>query len=132
MNNIILLKKSHRGKIRGIFNLKFLNLYWGIISLNSGFITKKQLDTSIFIINKFVKKIGTYNICIKCIKSLTKKSLKTRMGSGKGSIELYVGIVKKNKLLFEISKIMFKTIYLITKMLSYKLPFKLQFIKKIY
>ncbi|CRG98232.1 apicoplast ribosomal protein L16, putative (apicoplast) [Plasmodium gallinaceum] len=128
--NILFNNKIQKGKIKGIFNLKFLNLYWGIISLNSGFITKNQLDTSKFIINKFIKKIGKYNICIKCNKSLTKKSLKTRMGAGKGSIELYVGIVKKYKLLFEISKISLKEIFMITKILSYKLPFKLQFIKK--
>nr|YP_008757392.1 large subunit ribosomal protein 16 [Leucocytozoon caulleryi]BAN94672.1 large subunit ribosomal protein 16 [Leucocytozoon caulleryi] len=123
------IKKTQRQKVRGIYNLKFLNLYWGIISLSSGYITKVQLDTSIFIINKFMKKIGNYNILIKCIKSVTKKSLKTRMGAGKGSILTYVCKIKKKKLLFEISKISFKNINLLTLKLSYKLPFKLQIIK---
>ncbi|KYO03642.1 apicoplast ribosomal protein L16, putative (apicoplast) [Plasmodium reichenowi] len=129
MTNII-IKKNQKGKIKGKFNLKFLSLYWGIISLDSGFLTKNQLETSKFIINKYLKKIGVYKICIRCIKSLTKKSLKTRMGSGKGSIELYVSPIKKNKLLFEISKISNYIIYTITKVLSYKLPFKLQYIRK--
>nr|QUL61504.1 ribosomal protein L16 [Haemoproteus columbae] len=128
--NLYLRKKTQKGKIKGNFNLKNLNLYWGIISLNSGFITNKQLETSKFIINKFMKKLGKYNILIKCTKSLTKKSFKTRMGSGKGLIELYVGIIKKKKLLFEISKISMNLIYKLTKILSYKLPFKLQFINK--
>ncbi|GAW84748.1 large subunit ribosomal protein 16 (apicoplast) [Plasmodium gonderi] len=130
MNNNI-LNKTQKGKIRGNFRLKFLKLYWGIISLNSGFITYNQLETSKFIINKHIKKIGVYNICIKCTKSLTKKSLKTRMGAGKGPIELYVSVIKKNKLLFEVSNVSIKIIYFITKMLSYKLFFKLQFIRKI-
>ncbi|VVF13538.1 apicoplast ribosomal protein L16 (apicoplast) [Hepatocystis sp. ex Piliocolobus tephrosceles] len=128
INNI---KKTQKGKIRGVFNLKFLKLYWGIISLNSGFITQKQLETSKFIINKYIKKIGIYYICIKCNKSLTKKSLKTRMGSGKGSIELYVSVIKRNKLLFEISNVSEEIISCIIKRLSYKLNFKLQYIRKI-
>ncbi|SCQ17333.1 apicoplast ribosomal protein L16, putative (apicoplast) [Plasmodium ovale] len=128
MNNI---KKIQKGKIKGIFNLRFLRLYWGIISLNSGFLTYNQLETSKFIINKYIKKIGIYYICIKCFKSLTRKSLKTRMGAGKGSIDIYVSIIKKRKLLFEISKVSIEIISLVTKILSYKLKFKLQYIKKI-
>nr|BBB58222.1 large subunit ribosomal protein 16 [Plasmodium inui] len=130
MNNII-VRKIQKGRIKGKFNLKFLKLYWGIISLNSGFITKNQLETSRFIINKYIKKIGIYNICINCTKFLTKKSLKTRMGSGKGSIELCVSVIKRNKILFEISNVSIKVIYFLTKMLSYKLCFKLQFVRKI-
>ncbi|SBT86787.1 apicoplast ribosomal protein L16, putative (apicoplast) [Plasmodium malariae] len=95
MINIKNIKKTQKGKIKGNFNLKFLKLYWGIVSLNSGFFTNNQLETSKFIINKYVKKIGKYNICIKCTKSLTKKSLKTRMGVGKGSVDLYVSSIKK-------------------------------------
>ncbi|AFJ53940.1 unnamed protein product [Plasmodium vivax] len=129
MNNIG--RKNQKGKIKGKFNLKFLKLYWGIISLNSGFITKNQLEASRFIMNKYIKKIGIYNICINCTKSLTKKSLKTRMGAGKGPIELYVSVIKKNKILFEVSNISIKIIYFLTKMLSYKLCFKLQFIRRI-
>ncbi|CAA9991336.1 apicoplast ribosomal protein L16, putative [Plasmodium knowlesi strain H] len=129
MNNII--KKSQKGRIKGKFNLKFLKLYWGIISLNSGFITKNQLEASRFIMNKYIKKIGIYNICINCTKFLTKKSLKTRMGAGKGPVELCVSVIKKNKVLFEISDVSVKIIYFLTKMLSYKLCFKLQFIRKI-
>nr|BAL70627.1 large subunit ribosomal protein 16 [Plasmodium coatneyi] len=128
MNFII--KKTQKGRIKGKFNLKFLKLYWGIISLNSGFITKNQLEASRFIINKYIKKIGIYNICINCTKFLTKKSLKTRMGAGKGPIELCVSVIKKNKVLFEISKVSIKIIYFLTKMLSYKLSFKLQIYKK--
>nr|AQX44051.1 large subunit ribosomal protein 16 [Plasmodium ovale wallikeri] len=127
MNNI---RKVQKGKIKGIFNLKFLRLYWGIISLNSGFLTYNQLETSKFIINKYIKKIGIYYVCIKCFKSLTKKSLKTRMGAGKGPIDIYVSIIKKKKLLFEISKVSIEIIFLITKILSYKLNFKLQYIRK--
>ncbi|VEV59450.1 apicoplast ribosomal protein L16 (apicoplast) [Plasmodium vinckei vinckei] len=128
INNI---KKTQRGKIKGKFNLKFLKLYWGIISLTSGFLTNKQFDTSKFIINKYIKKIGYYNIYIQCIKSMTKKSFKTRMGAGKGPIEFYVCKIKRNKLLFEISNVSMDVIYKITKTLSYKLNLKLQYIKKI-
>ncbi|CDU21044.1 apicoplast ribosomal protein L16 (apicoplast) [Plasmodium yoelii] len=128
INNI---KKTQRGKIKGNFNLKFLKLYWGIISLTSGYLTNKQFETSKFIINKYIKKIGYYNIYIQCIKSMTKKSLKTRMGAGKGPIELYVCKIKKGKLLFEISEVSVDIIYKITKILSYKLNLKLQYIKKI-
>nr|BBB58106.1 large subunit ribosomal protein 16 [Plasmodium fragile] len=128
---INIIKKTQKGKIKGKFNLKFLKLYWGIISLNSGFITKNQLEASRFIINKHIKKIGIYKICINCTKFLTKKSLKTRMGAGKGPIELCVNVIKKNKILFEISNVSVKIIYFLTKMLSYKLCFKLQFIRKI-
>jgi large subunit ribosomal protein L16 len=98
-------RKQQKGKNRGIA-WRGSDVSFGDFALQSmgrSHITARQIEASRMAIQRHVKRAGKLWIRVFPDKPITKKPLEVRMGSGKGSVEGWVAVVKPGKVLFEIS-----------------------------
>lgn len=102
---------------------------YGLIALEGNYITDKQIESSRVVLSNFTNRVGKVWIRIFPHLPKTRKPL-VRMGSGKGNPEYFVAVVKKGKVLFEISGISEILAKKAFRLCSYKLPIKTKFIKK--
>lgn len=113
------------------FKINNKNLNYGFIGLkaiNSGFLNKFQIETiRKNILNKTNRKIKIW-INLNFNKSITKKSLNSRMGSGKGKHYNYVASVKAGSIFFEIAGNNKKLLFFILKNYKIKIPIKTKII----
>jgi large subunit ribosomal protein L16 len=118
-------KKTRKGKLKKFKHNK--NLVYGNIglkSLESGYITSKQIEASRQSINRKIKRSGKIWIRIFPNTPITKKPLETRMGKGKGSVDHWASKVSGGTVLFELCGISHKKAFLALKTGSAKLPIK--------
>ncbi len=98
-------RKVQTGKNRGIAwtgsDVSFGD--YALQAVDRHFLTARQIEACRMAIQRHVKRQGKLWIRIFPDKPLTKKPLEVRMGSGKGSVELWVAVVKPGRVLFEIS-----------------------------
>ena len=97
-------RKVQKGRIRGIAwrgsDVSFGD--FGLQSLDHAWITARQIEASRMAIQRHVKRAGKLWIRVFPDKPITKKPLEVRMGSGKGSVEGWVAVVKPGRVMFEI------------------------------
>lgn len=97
-------RKVQKGRNRGIAwrgsDVSFGD--FGLQSLDHGWITARQIEASRMAIQRHVKRAGKLWIRVFPDKPVTKKPLEVRMGSGKGSVEGWVAVVKPGRVMFEI------------------------------
>jgi large subunit ribosomal protein L16 len=97
-------RKVQKGRVRGIAwrgsDVSFGD--FGLQSLDHGWITARQIEATRMAIQRHVKRAGKLWIRIFPDKPITKKPLEVRMGSGKGSVEGWVAVVKPGRVMFEI------------------------------
>jgi large subunit ribosomal protein L16 len=74
---------------------------WGLMSLQPGWITSRQIEAARIAVSRHVKRAGKLWIRIFPDKPITKKPAETRMGTGKGNVEYYVAVVKPGRILYE-------------------------------
>lgn len=125
-------KKETKGKFSGVCNNKINFGVWGIVVLEKGRITARQIETVRRIISRRIKNIGKYWICIFPSKPITKKPAEVRMGKGKGSVSYWVSLVKPGKVLYEMEGIDFKLAKKICKLISYKIPLNIKLCYKLF
>nr|QJH88436.1 ribosomal protein L16 [Pterocladiophila hemisphaerica] len=132
-NNTITLKKQHRGNLKGkaLKNNSILFGDYGLKSLESKWITSKQIESVKRTVTKALKKTGSLFIRIQANKPVTKKASETRMGSGKGNINSWVAKIKREQIILEIKGISFVSAKNIMKLASYKLSVKTQCLQSI-
>lgn len=98
-------RKVQKGKNRGTAwtgsDVSFGD--FGLQATDRTYITARQIEACRMAIQRHVKRQGKLWIRVFPDKPLTKKPLEVRMGSGKGSVELWVAVVKPGKVLFEMS-----------------------------
>jgi large subunit ribosomal protein L16 len=94
------------------------------------YITNKQIEAARKVISKFVKKFGEMRINIFPHLAKTKKSIGGRMGSGKGSVDSHVSVVKEGTVMFEVKNLSKNIAYQALKAASYKLPVRCQVVEK--
>lgn len=98
-------RKAHRGKCRGTatsgYELNFGE--YGLQSLANGWIKNTQIEAARVALTRHVRRGGMVWVRIFPDKPVTKKPAETRMGKGKGMPEFWVAVVKRGKILFEIS-----------------------------
>jgi large subunit ribosomal protein L16 len=98
-------RKQQKGKNRGIAwrgsDVSFGD--FGLQATESSFVTSRQIEACRMAIQRHTKRQGKLWIRVFPDKPLTKKPLEVRMGSGKGSVELWVAVVKPGRVLFEIA-----------------------------
>ena len=97
-------RKQQKGRIRGMAR-KGCDLAFGSYGLQAtgrGWITARQIEASRVAITRHVKRAGKIWIRIFPDKPLIKKPLETRMGKGKGAVEVWVAPVKPGRVLFEV------------------------------
>jgi large subunit ribosomal protein L16 len=94
------------------------------------FLTARQIEASRMAIQRHVKRQGKLWIRVFPDKPLTKKPLEVRMGSGKGSVELWVAVIKPGRVLFEISGVPEELARAAFKVAAAKLPMPTRFLAR--
>ena len=125
-------RKQHRlpydGHAKGNTELHFGD--YGLVANEGAWITSQQIEAARIAMTRYMKRGGKVWINIFPHLPLTKKALGVRQGKGKGNVEGYVAVVKKGKIMFEISEVDEATAREALRLASHKLPVKCKFVKK--
>jgi large subunit ribosomal protein L16 len=104
------------------------NGMFGIKSLDSKFITSRQIEAARIAATRYMKREGQLWIKIFPDKPITKKPLEVRMGKGKGAPEYFVAVVKPGRIMFEIAGVPVGVAKEALRLAAQKLPVKTKFI----
>lgn len=104
---------------------------YGIASTEPCWITSNQIEAARVAINRQLKRGGKVWIKIFPDKPVTSKPAETRMGSGKGSPEYWVAVVKPGRVLFEVGGVSAKDAREALRLASHKLPCKTKFVTRV-
>ncbi|HHU53092.1 MAG TPA: 50S ribosomal protein L16 [Clostridiaceae bacterium] len=123
-------RKQHRGRMKGkaLRGNKVSYGEYGLQALEPAWITSNQIEAARIAINRYLRRGGKVWIKIFPDKSVTSKPAETRMGSGKGSPEYWVAIVKPGRVMFELAGVPEKTAREAFRLASHKLPIKTRFV----
>lgn len=103
---------------------------YGLISLEPAWITSNQIEAARVAMTRYIKRGGQVWIKIFPDKPVTAKPAETRMGSGKGSPEYWVAVVKPGRILFEMGGVDESIAREAMRLAMHKLPIKCKFVKK--
>ena len=103
---------------------------YGLVATTPGWVTSNQIEAARIAMTRFIKRGGQVWIKIFPDKPVTAKPAETRMGSGKGSPEYWVAVVKPGRVLFEMNGVSEEIAREALRLASHKLPIKTKFIKK--
>ena len=103
---------------------------YGLVAMEPSWITSNQIEATRIVLNRTMRRGGKVWIKIFPDKPVTAKPAETRMGSGKGSPEYWVAVVKPGRVMFEISGADEELSRKALKLASYKLPIKCKIITK--
>jgi large subunit ribosomal protein L16 len=103
---------------------------YGLQALEPAWITSNQIEAARVAMTRFTKRGGKVWIKIFPDKPVTEKPAETRMGSGKGSPEYWVAVVKPGRVLFEIKGVDEEIAKEALRLASHKLPIKTKFVKR--
>lgn len=123
-------RRQHRGRMTGKATRGNVVNYgdYGLVAMEPCWITSNQIEASRVAINRFVKRGGQVWIKIFPDKPVTAKPAETRMGSGKGSPEYWVAVVKPGRVLFEIAGVPEADAREAMRLAAHKLPCKTKFV----
>ena len=98
-------RKVHRGRRRGLSRgqVKVQFGEYGLKALDAGWLTNRQIEAARIAMTRKIKRGGKVWINVYPDKPFTKKPAETRMGSGKGSPEGWVAVVKPGRVMFELA-----------------------------
>ena len=122
--------RVHRGRLTGkaYRGNKVSNGEFGLQALEPAWITSNQIEAARIAMTRYIKRGGQVWIKIFPDKPITEKPAETRMGSGKGSPEYWVAVVKPGRVLFEIAGVSEETAREAMRLAMHKLPIKCKFI----
>ena len=125
-------RKQQRGRMKGPATRGNFVAYgdFGLQALEPGWITANQIEAARIAMTRHIKRGGKVWIKIFPDKPVTAKPAETRMGSGKGSPDYWVAVVKPGRVLFEIAGVPEATAREALRLASHKLPIKTKFIKR--
>ena len=125
-------RKVQRGRMTGAASRDNKVAYgdFGIQALEPGWITGNQIEAARIAMTRYTKRGGKVWIKIFPDKPVTEKPAETRMGSGKGSPEYWVAVVKPGRVMFEIAGVSEEVAREALRLASYKLPVKCKFVKR--
>jgi large subunit ribosomal protein L16 len=103
---------------------------YGIQALEPGWITSNQIEAARIAMTRYIKRGGKVWIKIFPDKPVTEKPAETRMGSGKGSPEYWVAVIKPGRILFELADVSEPVAREALRLASHKLPIKTKFVKR--
>ena len=103
---------------------------YGLQALEGAWITQQQIEAARVAMTRYMKRGGKVWVNIFPHLSLTRIPLETRMGKGKGQPEMWVAVVKKNKIMFEITGVSEEVAREALRLAMHKLPIKCKFVKK--
>lgn len=129
-------RTKHRKQFRGSMRGKALRgntiTYgdFGIVAVEPGWITANQIEAARVAVTRYVKRGGRVWIKIFPDKPVTSKPAETRMGSGKGTVDYWVSVVKPGKVMFEIGGVSEEAAREALRLATYKLPIKCKIASK--
>lgn len=125
-------RRVHRGRLTGKAYRGNKVSYgdFGLQALEPAWITSNQIESARIAMTRYIKRGGQVWIKIFPDKPITEKPAETRMGSGKGSPEYWVAVVKPGRVLFEIKGVPEETAREAMRLAMHKLPIKCKFIVK--
>ena len=103
---------------------------YGLQATSGNYVSDRQLEACRIVLSRYTKKTGKVWIRVFPHLAKTKKPAEVRMGSGKGSPEYWVAVVKKNRVLFEVTGVPEAVAIKALKQASYKLNVKTRIIKR--
>ena len=109
---------------------KISNGQYGLVALEPAWITSNQIEAARIAMTRYVKRGGKVWIKIFPDKPITEKPAETRMGSGKGSPEYWVAVVKPGRIMFEMDGVSEEQAKEAMRLAANKLPIKCKFVKK--
>ena len=125
-------RKVHRGRMTGKANKGNVIAYgtYGLVALEPAWVTSNQIEAARVAMTRFIKRGGKVWIDIFPHKPITQKPAETRMGSGKGSVEYWVAVVKPGRVMFEMAGVEEAVAREAMRLAGNKLPLKTKFVKK--
>ena len=125
-------RKVQRGRMTGAASRGNKVAYgdFGIQALEPGWITGNQIEAARIAMTRYTKRGGKVWIKIFPDKPVTEKPAETRMGSGKGSPEYWVAVVKPGRVMFEIAGVSEEVAREALRLASHKLPVKCKIVKR--
>jgi len=125
-------RRVQRGRMKGKATRGNFLAYgeYGLVATEPSWITSNQIEAARVAINRYMKRGGNVWIKIFPDKPVTQKPAETRMGSGKGSPEYWVAVVKPGRVLFEVSGVSGEVAHEALRLASYKLPCKTKIIAR--
>ncbi|MCL4256789.1 MAG: 50S ribosomal protein L16 [Anaerolineae bacterium] len=126
-------RKQMRGRMKGKATRGAVVQFgdYGLQALEPVWITSRQIEAARKAMVRYIKRRGKIWIRIFPDKSVTQKAAETRMGSGKGSVEYWVAVIKPGRVLFEMSGVDEEIAREALRLAAFKLPCKTRFIKRI-
>ena len=125
-------RRVQRGRMKGVATRgnTVSNGSYGLQALEPAWITSNQLEAARIAMTRYIKRGGQVWIKIFPDKPVTEKPAETRMGSGKGSPEYWVAVVKPGRVLFEMDGVTEDQAREAMRLAAHKLPLKCKFVKK--
>ncbi len=123
-------RKQQKGRMKGNSQRGHRLAYgiYGIKSLESSWITSRQIEAARVAATRYMKREGQLWIKIFPDKPITKKPLEVRMGKGKGNVEYWAAVVRPGKVLFEVDGVSLEVAKEALRLAAQKLPVKTKFI----
>jgi large subunit ribosomal protein L16 len=103
---------------------------YGLQAVEPAWLTAQQIEAVRVTISRKLKKVGRLFLRVFPDKPVTKKPAETRMGKGKGNVELWVAVIKRERVMFEVSGLDEATAKDVLRLAAYKLPMKTKFVKR--
>ena len=125
-------RRVQRGRLKGkaARGNTVTNGNYGLVALEPAWITSNQIKAARIAMTRYIKRGGKVWIKIFPDKPITEKPAETRMGSGKGSPEYWVAVVKPGRVMFEMDGVSEEVAREAMRLAGHKLPIKTKFIKK--
>ena len=125
-------RRVHRGRMTGKATRGNFVAYgeYGLMATEPCWLTSRQIEAARIAMTRYTKRGGKVWIKVFPDKPVTAKPAETRMGSGKGSPEYWVAVVKPGRVLFEVSGVSEEVAREAMRLAAHKLPCKTKFVKK--
>ncbi len=126
-------RRVHRGRMKGKALRGNTVTYgeFGLVALEPAWVTSNQIEAARVAMTRFIKRNGQVWVKIFPDKPVTEKPAETRMGSGKGSPEYWVAVVKPGRVMFEIAGTDEATSREALRLAIHKLPLKCKIVKRV-
>ena len=124
-------RKQQRGRMKGRAHKGNVIAYgeYALVATECGWVKSNEIEAARVAMTRYIKRGGNVWINIFPHKPVTKKPAETRMGSGKGSPEYWVAVIKPDRVLFEMAGISEDQAKEALRLASFKLPVKTKFVR---
>ena len=125
-------RRVQRGRLTGKASRgnKVTNGEYGLVAMEPAWITANQIEAARIAMTRYIRRGGQVWIKVFPDKPITEKPAETRMGSGKGSPEYWVAVVKPGRVMFEMDGVSEEVAREAMRLAMHKLPIKCKFVKK--